>query len=232
MSFDNSIDELKHQALSGILGLSTLSGNSLEYTFWQTLVSGINNGTVPVSGLDWKPTVGGFLSNSINGTGILASSAYTADYIIMSPTVFPAAMTVDQVEFNVSTAAALASGKVCVYRSNSSKRPDVLEVEVTGIDLTTTGTKTVTFPTPLTVTKGEILWVGIRSSVTGPVISGHQAYSSLTIEGNSTITSGGYKSIRRTTLPFATPAPAAWTYAASELTASFNAIALSWRVSA
>ena len=50
MANDNGMDEVKYQALSGILNLANTSNASLEYAFWSLLNLGQLNGALAPSG--------------------------------------------------------------------------------------------------------------------------------------------------------------------------------------
>ncbi len=112
---------------------------------------------------------------------------------------------------NCTTGVASALGKVVVYDSDASKRPNALLLETGTLDLSTTGEKEIA--ASLTMLKGRQYWLGVRHSSTAE-ISAWQAYTSPSIDAAS-ITPTPSKTLART-LAFGTGAPSSWGYVATE----------------
>jgi hypothetical protein len=130
----------------------------------------------------------------------------------VAPWVCPLAFTADQVGVNCTTAVASAQGKIVCYDSDSNGRPSALLFETGTLDFSSTGYKSVA--QAFVFEKGRTYWLGIRHSSTA-TLSGHQMYCSPVLSFPATPSTAPNKLLRRT-LAFATAAPAAWGWLASE----------------
>ncbi len=155
---------------------------------------------------------------SSNNASTLASLAGVANRMDIFPVFIRRDMTVVSLGVLCSTAVASALGKIVIYSSNpTDHKPDALLRETATLDFGTTGFKSTTI-SALALTKGQLIWVGIRHSSTA-AINTHQLYAAMSLDDGATPTSSVLKVLRRT-LAFATAAPSTWGWVATEATSA------------
>jgi len=151
-----------------------------------------------------------FTANTTPGT-TTTTLAGAADRINIYPFIPKFDFTADQLGINVTTAAASSNAKIVVYDSDIDGRPDQRITETGNLDCSSTGAKTATVS--IAFKKGKQYWLGVRTSST-QTISAFQPYTSPNLD-MAAIATTQTKTLQRT-LAFATAAPAAWAYVASE----------------
>ena len=174
-------------------------------------------------GLGFKPSVGRYFSNSPNSTSYTTSTASVAHVAHLIPVKVEFDCTVDQIEVNVSTAIASSNIKVGIYRSDAAKRPSDMVNESAAVSTATGGIKACVLPSPVMLSKGEVVWVSIRHSHAGVLLSAPQLYACPTIDHGPSATTAN-KHIAKTGATFASAAPATWTYANGDLVATAAAL--------
>ena len=158
----------------------------------------------PVSGDYMITTIGAGSS-----TGTLAGAAGRID---LFPFTARADNPVTGLAVNVSTAVASALGKIVVYDSDASGRPNALLVETADLDFSATGVKTATVT--LTFRQGKTYWLGIRHSSTA-TLSTWSANGTPDINGGSPVTTA--RKVVRRTLTYGTAATSSWGWTSSEI---------------
>ncbi len=161
--------------------------------------------------LNYKTAVGRWHTNSPDTT-TLTTSAGVANRIEIAPWLCPFDMVADQVGALCSTAVAAAQGKIVCYNSDAEGRPNALLFETAVLDFAVVGFKSMV--QNITLSKGAVYWLGLRNSSTATV-NAHQPYNSPVLGFANPPTTAANKVLRRT-LTFATVAPAAWGWIATE----------------
>ncbi len=178
---------------NGTNGADGADGSSLPSVAFMLPPSGENVRTCGVSNATTGTVIGG------------------AGQVLLFPMIFPHSFTIDQVTMNVTTAVALATGKVVVYGSDANGRPDNLLLETADLDFATTGQKSVA--ASLSLTAFTTYWFGARHSA-AVTVSAWNLASTPDIQGGS-VTTTIRKRLQRT-LAYATPAPASWVFTSTE----------------
>lgn len=161
-----------------------------------------------------QPTTGDFVLTSMGSSTTFATVAGVAGRFDIFPFTPRGDFTSDQIAVNVTTAVAAAQGKLQVYESNALGQPTNLLFESAALDFSTTGFKTATLN--ITFRKGQVYWIGHRSSSTATVTA-FAASSTPDLPTNALTT--GLRKVLRRTLTFTTAAPSSWGYLSSEATA-------------
>lgn len=173
---------------------------------------GANGGPLP-----FKPSVGRWVTNSLNSTTLTNATASVADVAHLVPFIWGFSGYTDQIQVNVVTAVALAEGKLGLFRSDSLGRPYELEEECAApVSFATTGVKAASLSSALLIGAGELVWLSIRHSHAGVVLSAPQLYSTPTID-HATGASSYTKLVRKTGVTYANPMPSAWTWSDADL---------------
>lgn len=138
-------------------------------------VSNIGGGGGGASGIHTMLLGGGSLFGGVETSNMISSanlSSYTcqANQIIYFPYIPNNTFTSTTLSFNVASANAGANCRLLIYSHNAINAPKDKLYESTDIDLSTTGSKTIS--TTFSFTKGTIYWFGIYSNIFGPNISG------------------------------------------------------------
>lgn len=176
---------------------------------------------LPSGLLGFKPTVGRLFTNSVNGTVATNAAASAADVAHLVPFLIQFDCTVDEISVNVATNIAAAAGKLGMFRSDANKRPSTLIFENTAVSFATTGVKTSAIASPVTLSRGEVVWCSVRHSHASVVLSGPQLYNMLTIDYTS-LPSSANKFIRKTGVTYASAIPNPWVFADADLTVAIG----------
>jgi len=154
--------------LSGT-NIKTINGNSLLGSGDLTISGGGGS-----SGIHSILKGGGSLFGGVETSNLISSanlSSYTCQPNQM--TYFPYVpnndFTSTTLSFNVTSATAGAKCKLYIYSHDGINGPSSRLYESTEIDLSTTGSKTIS--TTFSFTKGTVYWFGIFSNIFGPNIS-------------------------------------------------------------
>lgn len=107
-------------------------------------------------------------SNMISGAN-LSGYVCQANQMIYFPYVSNKTFTSTTLSFNATSSVAGANCKLLIYSNNGINAPQDKLYESTEIDLSSTGSKTIS--TSFTFTAGTIYWFGIYSNIFGPNIS-------------------------------------------------------------
>jgi len=107
-----------------------------------------------------------------------------------------------------------------IYSANAAGRPDAKLFESGNLDLATTGYKFAVVS--LSFTKGTVYWLGIRSSSTATYRG--LAVGSMMQLGSAAGAATNQNTLIRRVITFATPAPDAWNFVASELASAIAPI--------
>lgn len=176
---------------------------------------------LPAYGLGFKPSVGRLFTNSPNMTAATVAAASLVDVAHLVPFLVAFDCTVDEISVNVSTAVASAAGKLGLFRSDADKRPSSLIVENTAVSFATTGVKTSAIASPVTLSRGEIVWGSVRHSHAGVILSGPQLYAMPTIDSGTSLLTGN-KYLRKTGVTYASAIPDPWVFADADLQAAIG----------
>lgn len=159
------------------------------------------------------PATGEYLSTTVSATsGTLSGAAYSIDEMRLYPFAVRANLSVVGLAIRCSGAVASAQSKIICYNSDSNGRPDTLLFESSTLDMSTTGTKDAAWSTSLTL--GQTIWVGVRSSSTASFLnwaSGNTPY----INGGTPAATARITLSR--TLAFGTAAPSSWVWNSGEI---------------
>lgn len=146
-----------------------------------------------------------------NGVGT-TTTAGAANRMAIYPFVLPYDYAVSALGVNVTTAGAGGEqGKIVVYGSDDNGRPNALIAETGVLAFDALGAQEAAVA--LNFKEGVQYWVGVRWSGTA-TLSAFQAYATPMLDYSGIVVSNS-KTLARA-LAFATPAPGAWSYLATE----------------
>jgi hypothetical protein len=167
----------------------------------------------------FKPAATAWVTNAWNNTAF-GTQAQVAGRAVLSPFLSSHDLTIDQVAVSVSTAVAGALFKVVIHAADADGRPGAVLAESPTLDAATTGTKTVALAASLSLSKGTLYWIGVRSSSTA-TLRCLNVGASPQLTASTAATPVGTTTIIRAGEVFANAA-ADWTFANSQLS---NALA-------
>lgn len=163
--------------------------------------------------------VGAILSNTLS-TQIGAANRWD-----MSPIIFAADLTIDQIGIDCSTPVASALAKITVYDSDTSGNPNNLLHETADFDMSTGGYKSESWSN--TFTAGVRYHFGLRSSSTAATHA--LSIPSMASLGAASNTSQSMFNCYRRTLTYATGATTPYVFTAADLAAGIQAPAVKVR---
>jgi hypothetical protein len=166
-----------------------------------------------------KPAATAWITNAWNNTAFTVQ-AQAAGRAVLSPFLSSHDVTIDQVGVSVSTAVAGALFKVVIYAADADGRPTTVLAESGTLDAASAVTRTIALGSSVTLTRGTLYWIGIRSSSTA-ALRCLNVGASPQLTASTAATPVGTITIIRTGEVFADPA-SAWTFANSQLS---NALA-------
>ena len=146
--------------------------------------------------------------------GATSTLAGAAGRIDLFPFTARADNAVTGVAVNVTTLLAAALGKVVVYDSDATGRPNNLIVETADMDFSIAGVRTATLS--ITLRQGKTYWFGIRHSSTA-TLSTWLGTATPDINGGAPVTTA--RKVLRRTLAYATAATSSWGWLSSEINA-------------
>jgi hypothetical protein len=170
--------------------------------------------------------VGRYYDNAFHGANALTSAA-AANRVEMSPFYTSMPLRIDQIGVSVSTARADSFVRCFIYGSDAEGWPDNLLYEGDS-DLSSAANAYVSHSLDFTFDSGRQYWLGCRMS-SNPSLRSINAGSMPNL-GLMSVT-GGYATMLRRTLSFATPLPESWGFDAGEL-ATGNPISVRMRAAA
>ena len=166
--------------------------------------------------LGWlTPVSGDYMLTTIGAGAATGGVVGAAGRIDMFPFTARADTPVTGLAVNVTTLLAGALGKIAVYDSDATGRPNNLLTETADLDFSIAGVRTATVA--LTLRQGKTYWLAVRHSSTA-TLSTWAGTATPDINGGAPATTAR-KSVRRT-LTYATAATSSWGWSAAEINAA------------
>jgi hypothetical protein len=166
--------------------------------------------------LGWlTPVSGDYMLTTIGAGAATGGVVGAAGRIDMFPFTARADTPVTGLAVNVTTLLAGALGKIAVYDSDATGRPNNLLTETADLDFSIAGVRTATVA--LTLRQGKTYWFAVRHSSTA-TLSTWAGTATPDINGGAPATTAR-KSVRRT-LTYATAATSPWGWSAAEINAA------------
>ena len=220
---DRSTGRVKFPVGVALTGLAADPGSPADGWLWHNSTTGqlrarLGGATRILADQDvpWVAPAPGDYALTTSGaggaaTGVLAGAAGRID---LFPFIPRDDITIDRLSVNVTTLIAAAQGKIVLYAADATGRPASLILETGDLDFSTVGLKEATVAQ--TLRRGITYWIGIRHSSTA-ILSAWASTATPDLNGGAPVTTA--RKVLRRTLAYATAAPGAWGYLASETNA-------------
>ncbi len=158
------------------------------------------------------PITGEYMITTMGAGGATGTQAGSANRMELFPFTARADTAVTGLAVNVTTLVAAALGKIVVYDSDGTGRPNALVLETGDLDFSTLGVKTATVS--VTLRQGKTYWLGLRHNSTA-TLSTWPLNATPDINGGAPTTTA--RKVVRRTLTYATAATSTWGWASSEI---------------